>query len=219
MTSKTVQSLAAAAFAALLSAAAPQSASAQVMHGGYNLGPDYGAMLQQLQRQQQQQNQQMDQVQRQILQNAMQDPICQNYYRQHQMQGGQMSFQQFAYECARRGRFTREGEANAFQVERQNQAGESAARQSLRQAEQHRGQAQQDYMQGFQRNNSEFGNYLQGRNTWINPQSGQQQVLQHTQPGQPSVDPRTGQTYVMDNSGQYYVLAPNGQWLRMNQMR
>ena len=206
----------AAAFAAF---AAATPASAQVMHGGYNLGPDYGAMLRQQQQLQQQQNQQMQHVQQQVVQQAMQDPVCIQHYQQHRMQGGQMTPYQFAYECVRQGRFTPQGKAHAFQADRQNQAGEMQRLQALRQAEQQRGQAQQQYMQGFQRNNQEFGNYLQGRNTWVDPRTGQQQVLQHTQPGVPRQDPRTGQVYVMDNSGQYHMRGQDGLWYRMQQQR
>lgn len=208
---------AAATIAGALLIAGP--AAAQVMNGGYNLGPDYGAMLRQSQQQQQVMNQQMQQVEEQVIQNAMRDPVCIQHYQQHRAQGGQMNPRQFAYECARQGRFTQQGQAIAGQVERQNQAKEYAAAQGMRQAEAQRGQAQQGYMSGFQRNNAEFGNYLQGRSTWTDPATGQQQALQHTQPGQVSRDPSTGQAYQMDNLGQYWAQAPNGQWHRMNPMR
>ena len=205
--------------AAFLSALAPTTASAQVMYGGYNLGPNYGAMIQQQTQIQQQQNARMEQMSQQVAAQAMQDPVCVEYYRQHRTQGGQMTPLQFGYECARQGRFTPGGQAFAAQADRENQARENATLRGLRQAEAQRGEAQQDYAAGFQRNNAEFGNYLQGRNTYVDPRNGQQQVLQHTQPGQPTYDPRTGQTYVMNNMGQYFVRAPDGAWYPIQQSR
>ena len=217
MKSIAIRFAAAAVFAGAVSFAG--ASNAQVMYGGYNLGPDYGAGLRQSQQQQQQMNQQMQQGEEQVIANAMRDPVCIQHYQNHRAQGGQMNPRQFAYECARQGRFTPGGQAIAGQVERQNQANEYATAQGLRQAEMQRGQAQQNYMGGYQRNNAEFGNYLQGRSTWTDPASGQQQALQHTQPGQVSRDPRTGQAYQMDNLGQYWAQAPNGQWYKMNPMR
>lgn len=205
--------------AVVLAACAGGSASAQVMYNGWNLGPDYGAMLRQQQEIQRQRNVQMQQVSDQVSRQAMQDPVCVNYYRQHQAQGGQMTPLQFGYECARQGRFTPQGRATANAVDARNQAQERQALNGVRQAEANRGAAQSGYMNGFQRNNAEFGNYLGGNNTFVDSRNGQQQVLQHTQPGQPTHDPRTGQTYVMDNLGQYHVRGNDGYWYPMNPMR
>ena len=212
---KTVKTMLAAA--GLL--AASGGAQAQVMYGGYNLGPDYGAMIRQQMQLQQQRNQQMQQMESQVVQGAMRDPVCIQHYNAHRAQGGQMAPYQFFYECVRQGRFTAEGRAYAYGVERQNQALEMQKAQELRQAEANRGLAQQQYMAGFQRNNQEFGNVVTGRNTWTDPRNGQQQVLQHTQAGVPTRDPATGQVYVMNNLGQYFVQGPDGRWYPMNPMR
>ena len=198
--------------AALALAAAP--GYAQTTYRGYDTGPDYGAMIQEQQRRQQQMNGQMQQQEAAIVQGAMQDPRCQMLYQQHRAQGGALSFPQFAYECARTGRFTPEGMATADQAERGNRQAEQNALRGVREAEANRGRAQAEYMDRFGRNNAEAGNGLMGQGSYGNPVTGNNQVLQNTRPGVPTYDPATGQTFVMDQQGNYFVQTPGG-WVPM----
>ena len=202
-----------AAMIAGLAAAGP--AGAQVMYNGWNLGPDYGAMLRQQEGIQAQRNAQMQQQQEQIVRAAMQDPRCQSAYQQFLGRGGQMPYPQFAYECARTGRFTPEGMAYANQAEAANRAAEMQRLQHLRQAEQNRANAQSQMNDRFQQNNAEFGNTLRGQGTYINPLTGAPTVVQTLRPGVITTDPRTGMNYRMDERGNQYVQAPNGMWQPM----
>lgn len=182
--------------------------AAQVMYGGYNLGPDYGSMIQeQLQRGQAMQYQ-MQQKQQQIVTQVMQDPRFQAKYRQYRAQGGQMSPQQYAYNYAATAGYTPDGINRFRKIEGDNQRREGQALRGLRQAEGARGQAQMDYSYGYQRNNNEFGNLLRGNSTYVAP-NGQNYVLPHTQPGQVQRD-YNGNAFVMDNRGQYYMYTPYG---------
>lgn len=195
------------------------TAHAQVMNNGYNLGPDYGAMIRQQQALQAQQNAEMQRQQNQIVQGAMQDPRCQAAYQQFQATGGRMPYPAFAYECARNGRFTPEGMAFANRAEAENRARETARLQELRQSEAARGDAQNRLADGYQRNNGEFGNGLMGRGTYINPLTGGPAVLQNTRPNVVTTDPQTGQRFTMDTQGNQYVLAPNGAWVPLTPAR
>ncbi|MBN8943993.1 MAG: hypothetical protein J0H01_31075 [Rhizobiales bacterium] len=193
--------------AALAAQAAP--AAAQTYYRGYDIGPDYQGMLNQSMRQQQELNARMQQNTQGIIAQVMQDPQFQALYQQHRMQGGQMTPQQFAYQYAATGRFSREGTARYRENEARNQAAEQQRLQGLREAEAARGQAQRGYQDSYQRNNAEVGNLLRGNSTYIGP-NGQSYVLPHTQPGQIQRDPNTGNAFVMDNRGQYYMYTPNG---------
>lgn len=201
---------------ALLAAGA---ASAQVSYGGYNLGPDYGAMIQQQQAQQQLMNQRMQQQQNAIVQQAMQNPDCQAKYRQHLAQGGRLSYEQFAYQYVATGGFSSEGLARYRQSEQQSQQREAAAWQGVRQAEAARGQAQQQYADGYRRNQAEAGEVLRGNSSWVDPTTGQQRALPYLGPNGGYTDPRTGQRYWRDANGQYFVQAGNGGWYPMNPAR
>lgn len=86
--------LAAAPFGSL---AAPAQAQAQVTYNGWNLGPDYGAMVEDVNCQRMAQMQAMQQMEAQIVQAAMQDPVCQQHYRNHRAQGGQQPWPNFAF--------------------------------------------------------------------------------------------------------------------------
>ena len=187
-------------------AAAP--AAAQVTYGGYNLGPDYGAMIPEQQRAMQQQQQQMRMHEQQIIAQVMQDPRFAPMYRQHRAQGGQMSPQQFAYAMAATRWNSPEGRRAFHESERRNQAAEYGAVQRLREAERGRAGAMQDYRDGYARNQGEAGRVMQGNATYIGP-GGQRYVLPYTQPGMVSRD-RNGNAFVMDNRGQYYIQTPSG---------
>lgn len=198
--------LAALALAAGIGLSAP--ASAQVYYGGYNLGPDYGAMIQQQQQIMRQQQQQMQQREQQIIAQVMQDPRFAPMYHQHRAQGGQMSPQQFAYALAATRWGTPDGIRDFQNSERANAQREHEALRRLREAEAQRGAAQSEWAARHHRNNQEFGRTLQGNSTYVLP-NGQTIVLPHTQPGVPQRD-HHGRTFVMNERGQYFMATPYG---------
>lgn len=204
-TQKLLAGLAVAA-AAITFQAAPSAA--QVYYGGYNLGPDYGAMVRQYQQQMQRDGAQMQAHEQQIIAQVMQNPNFGPMYQQHRAQGGQMSPQQFAYAMAATRWNSPEGRAYFQQRERQNQIREQQALRGLREAEAARGAAQMGHMESFHRNNQEFGRTLRGNSTYVGP-NGQNYVLPHTQPGVVQRD-HSGNAFVMDNRGQYYMYTPYG---------
>jgi hypothetical protein len=169
-------------------------------------------MINQQLQQQQAVNQQMQQREAMIAQQTMQDPRAQMLYQQHQAQGGQLSFPQFAYQYAATGGFTPDGIARFRQSEGQNQRREQEAWAGLQQAQRNRAEAQHGQRDSYWRGQNEAGLGLQGRGTYYDPGSGGTRVLPYLQPGTVSRDPQTGQAFVMDQGGTYYGQAPNGQW-------
>ncbi|MEO7326783.1 MAG: hypothetical protein ABIW82_18325, partial [Dokdonella sp.] len=107
--------------ALLLQGMLAASASAQVYQGGYNLGPDYGAMLQQQLQQSQRLSQQMQRAENDVVRRLMQNPDCIAKYEQHRAAGGGLSFEQFAYQYAATGGFSAQGMARFRQSEQANQ--------------------------------------------------------------------------------------------------
>ncbi|MEO3474927.1 hypothetical protein AAFN86_23915 [Roseomonas sp. CAU 1739] len=204
----------AAAAALLLSVLAAAPAGAQVTYNGWNLGPDYGAMADQVNRDRAAQMQQMQQAEQQIIQQAMQDPICQQYYAQHRAQGGQTPWPTFAYQCAATNRFSREGIQAFRRNESQNQRAEQDRLAGLREAERQRGLAQGQWDDGYGRNQGEAGRVMQGQGTWTDPRTGQQQVLPYMG-GSITQDPRTGQIYGRDAQGRQFVQGQDGLWYPM----
>lgn len=203
-----------AAIALLASLAAAAPARAQVTYNGWNLGPDFGAMIDQVNRDRAAQAQQMQQGERQIVQQAMQDPVCQAHYNQHRAQGGQMPWPAFAYQCAATGRFSPEGVQNFQRSERQNQQAEQDRYRALQDAQRQRAMAQGQWSDGYGRNQAEAGRVMQGQGTWTDPRTGQQQVLPYMG-AQVTQDPRTGQVYARDAQGRQYVRGQDGMWYAM----
>lgn len=198
--------LAALALAAGIGLSAP--ASAQVYYGGYNLGPNYGAMIQQEQLRMRQQQHQMQQQEQNIVAQVMQHSNFGPMYQQHRAQGGQMSPQQFAYWLAATRWGSRDGIRDFANSERSNHQREIDAARGVRDAERARGNAQMGWSNGYHRNNQEFGRTLQGNSTYLLP-NGQPIVLPHTQPGVPQRD-QYGRTFVMNERGQYFMATPHG---------
>lgn len=198
-----------AAAALLASAMAP--ASAQVMYNGWNLGPDYGAMVDGVNRLRQEQLIQMQQLEARITQDAMQDPACQAHYQRHRAQGGQQPWAGFAFLCAATNRFDPEGIRQFRAMESQNQNAEARRLAALRLAEYHRGRAQAGLAEGYAANQEEAGNVMTGRSTWTDPRTGQRIVLPYVG-STVSQDPATGQVYARDPRGQQYALGRDGQW-------
>jgi hypothetical protein len=194
------------------------AAAAQTYYGGYNLGPDYGAMINEMQQRQQLMNQQMQRTEMQVVQRTMQDPNCQAMYRQHRAGGGTLSFQQFAYRYAATGGFSQEGMRRYRQSESDNQMRERNAVAGLRNAEQQRGAAQQDWAAGYARNQAEAGLVTQGQSSWVDPATGQHRALSYMGPNT-SYDPATGQQFARDAQGNQWALTPYGQWVPMTPAR
>ncbi len=195
-------------------AAAP--ASAQVMYNGWNVGPDYGAMVDQVNRERAGQMQEMQRREQWVTQQAMQDPICQQYYAQHRAQGGQTPWPAFAYQCAATGRFSREGIQAYRDTEMQNQQAEQQRFRALQEAERQRALAQGQWAGGYGQNQAEAGRVMQGQQTWTDPRTGQQQALPYMG-GSVTRDPATGRVYARDGMGQQYVQGADGMWYPLRQ--
>lgn len=162
-------------------------------------------------------NQQMAGVERQVVAQAMNDPRCAAMYRDHRMQGGMLTPEQFAYQYAATGGFTPQGMANYRSSEAANQAGERAAWQGLQQAQAARGAAQAEHSAHFSANQQEAGRSLMGQTTWIEPTYGISAALPQTMP--PSSvyqDPHSGRTFGTDASGNMF-LWDQGWWRPMHQ--
>lgn len=190
-------------------------ASTQVYYNGYDIGPDYGAMLNQQLQRSQQLDREMQARTADIVQRTMQNPDCYAKYQQHLAQGGTLSYPQFAYQYAATGGFTPDGIQRYRASERQNQQKEHQAWQDWQRAQRERGQAQQQYADGYSRNQNQAGDVLQGRSWWIDPTTGQRQSLAYIGPNQGYVDHQTGNRYWRDEAGRYAVQTPNGQWYWM----
>lgn len=190
------------------------TAQAQVFQSGYNLGPDFGAMIQQQLQQGEQLAAQMQQGEQQIVQQLMQNPDCIARYQQHVAAGGALSFPQFAYQYAATGGFSSDGIARYRAGESANQQREQQAWAGYRTAQDQRAIAQNGYAQGYFNNQVEAGNVLQGNSSWVDPATGQNRALAYS--GQNVyVDPNSGQAFYRDNSGQYYAQGQDGGWYAM----
>lgn len=191
------------------------AADAQVSYGGYDLGPDYGAMLDQAMQQQAALQQQMQQAEMAVVQQAMHNPDCVAKYRQHLATGGQMSYQEFAYRYAATGGMTSDGIARFQRSERINQVNEYNAWLGVRDAERARGQAQADLAAGFAHNQHVAGQVMQGRQNWIDPYDGQARTLDYIGPNSFWQDQATGRYYHRDGNGHFRVMGPDGGWYDM----
>lgn len=209
----TIRGAAMVAMVALCCAAS--GAGAQTWYRGYDVGPDFGAMLQEMQRREAALGQHMQGQEQAIIGRAMQDPRCQAMYRQHLAEGGRMPFPQFAYLYAATGGFTPDGIARFRAAERGNQDRERIAREGLRDAERRRGDAQRGLAEGYAKGQAEQGCTMQGTGTWIDPFDGQPRVLPYMGGSPYYRDPATGRLYARDEAGRQYAQAPNGQWVPM----
>lgn len=189
--------------------------AAQVYYNGYDIGPDYGAMLREQQARSQQLDREIQARTADIVQRTMQNPDCYAKYQQHLAQGGTLSYPQFAYQYAATGGFTPEGIQRYRTSEQQNQQREHEAWQELQRAQRQRQRAQQQHADRYSRNQNQAGDILQGRSWWIDPTTGQRQSLPYIGPNQGYVDPNTGNRYWRDESGRYAVQTPSGQWAWM----
>lgn len=190
------------------------SADAQVYYGGYNLGPDYSAMLNEALARNNALNDQIHNAETSLVQQVMQNPQAQAMYQQHLAQGGQLSFEQFAYQYAATGGFTPAGLANYRRSEAVIAERDRNAWLGYRDAEIQRGNAQAGYMDAYHAGQAEAGNVLQGNSTWVDPNTGANTTLAYTG-ANVSVDPGSGRAYYRDASGQYYAQDGYGNWYAM----
>lgn len=202
-----LRSLCTAAFAGLLASAPAQ---AQVTYNGWDLGPDYGSMLDELLQKDEQLRQQLAAYEREVTEKAMADPLCKAIY---ERQGGSgLDYPQFAYLCWATRYFTPDGIAYFQQTERNNWNKERLAVIDLRRMEAIRGEAQNDLNATVQNNNVEFGSVLVDKNTYIDPYSGATVELPtFSEPNQNHWDPATQAYYTMDGMGQI-MKWQNGAW-------
>jgi hypothetical protein len=205
-------------FASLLALLACAPAAAQVYQSGYDLGPDYGAMLQQQLQRSADLSARMQQAEQALVQRVMQDPECQAMYRRHVAEGGTLSFPQFAYQYAATAGFTPDGIARFRSAEDANRQREQATWQEYRSAQQQRADAQQAYMDGYERNQQEAGRVLQGESSWVDPATGTPRALSYLGPND-AVDPATGQRFHRDDAGRYYAQGADGAWYPMQPAR
>lgn len=195
--------------ALLLASLFASAASAQVYYGGYNLGPDYGAMIGQVQQQQQAMNAQMQQQTQALVAQAMQDAQCQAMYQQHRAAGGGLSFPDFAYQYLATGHFSGPGIARYRATEADNQRRERAAYAGVRQAEQNLSNAIADGNAHFSDNQAAFRQTLGGERTWVDPNGGHRVSLPYLGENVPYTDPN-GYVYQRDASGRYFARDLNG---------
>ncbi|MBS2036378.1 hypothetical protein JST97_15415 [bacterium] len=142
----------------------------------------------------------------QIVQANMANPRVQLAYQQYRAQGGQASFQEFAYYYAATGGFSQQGIQNYNQTSQDISAQQQKAWDGYRQAQQQRQQAVQQWQNGYSRNQNEAGYNLNSQATYSTP-VGPQVLNYNSQPGYYQYN---GQTYYKDPRGNYYYIYPNG---------
>jgi hypothetical protein len=172
---------------------------------------DYGAMMQQSLQQSDQLTQQMQQAQTNLIQQNLQNPQVQAMYQQHLAQGGTMTPEQFAYNYAATGGFSREGMINYNRTTQDIQQRDQAAINAYRDNQQRN---YNEIQNSYQRNDEiahQRGNLLNGTTDYVDPNTGAQYNLSHTaQPNSPSYNPNTGESFYPDNQGNYQRIDQNG---------
>lgn len=186
----------------------------QVYYGGYNLGPDYGQMANQMMAQMNNTVRLAEQRAQEAVEKAMQDPRCKAMYQQHLQQGGRTSLRDFAYWYVATAGGTSEGARRYMNNELNNQSKEKAAVQGLWNAQQQSKQAIAAWQQGYYHNQAEAGNIMSGNKTYTD-QNGQQHVLPYLQPGYYR-NPQTGVLFHLDQFGRYHMRDTNGYWTELN---
>jgi hypothetical protein len=180
---------------------------------------DYDAMMQQSLQQSDQLTQQMQQAQSNLIQQNLQNPQVQAMYRQHLAQGGTMTPEQFAYNYAATGGFSREGMINYNRTTQDIQQRDQAAINSYRGNQQ---RIYNDRQNSYQRNDEiahQRGNLLNGTTDYVDPNSGAQYNLSHTaQPNSPSYNPNTGESFYPDSQGNYQRIDQNGWQNRLEEV-
>lgn len=188
-------------------------AFAQVYYGGYNLGPDYGQLINQKMAEMNNTVRMAQQRANEAVEKAMQDPRCKAMYQQHLQQGGKSSYRDFAYWYVATAGGTPEGARRYMDNEFNNQAREKAALQGLWDAQQRSRHAIAAWQQGYFNNQVEAGNILSGNMTYTGS-NGQQYVLPYLQPGFYR-NPQTGVLFHLDQYGRYHMQDASGNWTEL----
>ena len=185
--------------------------------GGARIAPDecnaqdFGTMIQQQLQQGNARGQQMQQMQNNIVQQNMQNPRVQQMYQQHVANGGQMSFQEFAYAYAGTGGFTPEGTNRWNQNERSIQQRDQAAVDAYRQNQGQNARAMQEMQNRQDEIAHARGNLLNGTTDYVDPGTGKQYNLPHTaQGGDTFHDSNSDQNFQRDGQGNYRREDPSG---------
>jgi len=185
----------------------------QIYYGGYNLGPDYGAMLNQALAQQNAAVRAAEQRANQAIEKAMQDPRCKAMYQQHVQQGGRSSLRDFAYWFVATNGGDPAATRRYMEGERNNQIKEQDAWRGLQRAQEESRKAISAWQEGYRQNQSEMGNIMTGKATYVDP-TGQRHLLPYTQPGVYR-DASTGNVYGLDQYGRYFMRDNNGFWTEL----
>ena len=162
-----------------------------------------------------QQNAQMGGQLQGMMQQNMANPHIQQAYRLHQMQGGQMNYEQFVYGWMATGGYTPQGIQYWRQSENFNQHQEWIAQQGLRFAEMQRGQAQADNWAHFAHNQSVAGQNLMGQANYMTPMG--PQAYSYTLPPGYHQTPQ-GNLFVNDQ-GEYFRVDQFGNHQRIYQQQ
>lgn len=203
-----------ASFAMAACALSASESYGQVYYGGYNLGPDYGAMLNEAVARQNQIVRQAEQRANEAVEKAMNDPRCKAMHQQHLAQGNRTSLRDFAYWYVATAGGTAEGKRRYMNNEADINNKEQAARQAYWQAQQKSREAIAQWQEGYRRNQQELGNHLMGNQTYTDP-TGTRHVLPYTQPGTYQ-NPQTGAVYHLDQYGRYFMRDVNGYWTELS---
>jgi hypothetical protein len=147
-----------------------------------------------------------------IVRGNMANPQVRAMYQQYRMQGGRMSFEQYAYAYAATGGFTPQGYANYNQTTRDIAARDARSAAGYRAAQANRQTAMQEGRDHFYANQQEAGRSLQGVQTYYDPASGSNVSMSYIPQGQTYYDPSSGRTYAMAPNGQYMSSSGDGYW-------
>jgi hypothetical protein len=165
-----------------------------------------------------QQNHHFQQIEQQLTRQNMQDPQVQQMYGQYQSNGGQGSFEQFAFGYAATGGYTPRGWNHWHQSQTQIQ---NRDRQSVADYHNHVNRLwaeTNDYRRNVQdRIAYHRGELLSGNGTYVDPFTGQHQQLPYTsETGTWHTDYYGYQQFQMDSFGNYWMRNPQtGLWYQM----
>lgn len=204
--------------AVLLAALFASAASAQVHYGGYDLGPDYDAMIRNVLDGQRKANDEMLRQTQALVAQAMQDRQCQAMYQQHLAAGGTLSFPDFAYQYVATAHFSGPGIARYRDTERDNQRREHDAYLGVLESERNLAGAIAEGNEHFSGNQDEFRRVLGGESTWVDPNGGHRVSLPYVGDEVPYAD-QNGYVYQRDAAGHYRVRDLNGYWHDMEPAR
>ena len=160
------------------------------------------------------QNAQMQMGRDSIVQQLMQDPQVQQGYQNYRMQGGPLSFPDFAYQWAATRGFSPDGVRDFQNRERVNQYNEKVALDGVRAAEGQSAAAINQWNTNFANNQQVAGQNLTGQATYATPWG--PQVLPYTwEPGY--YQGPNGQNYYVDANRNYFLIDQWGQYHAMAQ--